>query len=163
MVKYEIVCEDWYSADSLREIALEIENGLLDDMGKANTMEFAGNHYTAQISIIGEQVVENYHNEIRQSIISTLQSKEGDEKETDECPDVVIFEKGLDKCPSVVILDEHGKPAVYDVFGVKTHGKNIYLHLADREEDNTMWVNTENIEYGAEKVLEYLYKILNSN
>ena len=163
MLKYEIVCEDWYSSESLQEIALEIENGLLDDMGKANTMEFAGDHYTAQVSIIGEQVVERYHNKIRQSIISSLQSQEGDEKETDECHDVVILEKGLDKCPSVVILDETGKPAIYDVFGVKTRGKNIYLHIADREEDNTMWVNTENIEYGAEKVLEYLYKMLNSN
>lgn len=162
MVKYEIVCDDWYSADSCFDLAREIENGLLDNMGNANKMEFAGDHYTVQISIIGDKVVESYHNEIRQSIISSLQSQEGDEKETDECPDVVILEKGLDKCPSVVILDEAGKPAVYDVFGVKTHGKNIYLHIADREEDNTMWVNTENIEYGVEKVLEYLYKMLNS-
>jgi len=163
MVKYEIVCEDWYSADALQEIAQEIEHGLLADMGNANKMEFAGAHYTAQITIIGDKVVENYHNEIRQSIISSLQSQKADEKEDDECSDVVILEKGLEKCPSVVILDDTGKPAVYDVFGVKAHGKNIYLHLADREEYSVMWVNTENIEYGAEKVLEYLYTMLKSN
>ena len=109
MVKYEVICEDWYSAESLEDLAREVENGLLDDMGQAKKMEFAGDHYTAHISIIEEQLMDSYHNEIRQSIISSLQSQEENEKEIDECQ-------------SVVILDDTGKPAVYDVC---SHPKQI--------------------------------------
>lgn len=47
----ELQCDDWYVADSLHEIASEIENDDLLDYMQDGQVTTSGEHYTATIKI----------------------------------------------------------------------------------------------------------------
>ncbi len=50
-LKIEVNCDEWWLADSLREIANEIENtDVLDSVEKSGKAEIYGDHYDAVIT-----------------------------------------------------------------------------------------------------------------
>lgn len=47
--KIEIQCDEWWVADSLRELGTMIENGDLLDQMQNGSVEVSGDHFTAEI------------------------------------------------------------------------------------------------------------------